>query len=424
MNKCMCGCGRLCKSKYILGHNSRDRVFNWGNKISMANKGKLPWNINKKLTKAHRLKLSKSHIGIQALEKHPNWKGGTSFEPYSIDIRRTKDIIRKMYKEVCQVCRKDGNEIHHIDYDKKNGSMNNLICLCKSCHSKTNYNRTEWITYFNKPIIVITGSEGMIGKELQDLLQDRKDIFIRCIDLKLGLDLTDKKLCKQILYGVDTVYSLVGVKGNPKMTKERPIDFMVPMLQCDTNLIECAQQNNVKRFLYTSSIAVENPESDKYPAWAKKTAEMLIEAMRIQYPEGTKYCIVRPANVYGKHDNFANSDAMVITKLIFEAMCSNKLVLDKKGCLQTRDFIHAKDVALGMVKAIEELPDYPVNLCSETETSIKEVAEIIAKHYKIKIEYKDLNLVLGPNKKLMKLNWDFKPTFDIKTGLAEVLRDN
>ena len=38
--------------------------------------------------------------------------------------------------------------VHHIDYDKKNLDMNNLISLCNSCHTKTNYNREYWINYF------------------------------------------------------------------------------------------------------------------------------------------------------------------------------------------------------------------------------------------------------------------------------------
>ena len=37
---------------------------------------------------------------------------------------------------------------NHIDYDKRNNDPKNLITLCHSCHSKTNYNRNYWINYF------------------------------------------------------------------------------------------------------------------------------------------------------------------------------------------------------------------------------------------------------------------------------------
>ena len=38
---------------------------------------------------------------------------------------------------------------NHIDYDKKNCNSDNLITLCRSCHRKTNFNRENWIKYFN-----------------------------------------------------------------------------------------------------------------------------------------------------------------------------------------------------------------------------------------------------------------------------------
>ena len=141
----------------------------------------------------------------------------------------------------------------------------------------------------------------MIGRELvEQLIELDADVWL--VDNKLldWMDLTEKEVCNRVCaYNIDYVFHLAGVKGNPKMTKEKPVDFMGPMLQFDTNMIIAAQEAGVKRFLYTSSIAVDNPETDKYPAWAKMTAEHLIEAMRIQYPKGTKYCIVRPSNVYG-----------------------------------------------------------------------------------------------------------------------------
>lgn len=38
--------------------------------------------------------------------------------------------------------------IHHIDYNKMNSSIANLVSLCHSCHSKTNFNRERWLDYF------------------------------------------------------------------------------------------------------------------------------------------------------------------------------------------------------------------------------------------------------------------------------------
>ena len=47
---------------------------------------------------------------------------------------------------------KNGFDVHHIDYDKKNNSKKNLITLCRSCHAKTNFKRKEWQTLFENII--------------------------------------------------------------------------------------------------------------------------------------------------------------------------------------------------------------------------------------------------------------------------------
>ena len=117
--------------------------------------------------------------------------------------------------------------------------------------------------------VLVTGSEGMIGKELVIQLEELEaNVLWNGVDFRKykSLDLRDKDSCEHICRMADYVFHLVGIKGSPIMTRERPVDFMGPMLQFDTNMILAAQQYGVKKFLYTSSIAVENPQTDKYPA--------------------------------------------------------------------------------------------------------------------------------------------------------------
>ena len=40
-------------------------------------------------------------------------------------------------------------QVHHIDYDKKNNDVDNLVTLCTPCHTKTNFNRDEWKKTFS-----------------------------------------------------------------------------------------------------------------------------------------------------------------------------------------------------------------------------------------------------------------------------------
>ena len=51
---------------------------------------------------------------------------------------------------------------------------------------------------------------------------------------------------------------------------------------------------------------------------------------------------------------------------------------------------------------MEMMPDKSANLCSGKESQIDYIARIISNVLGIKLEYKNLKLTLGPNKKLMK----------------------
>lgn len=267
--------------------------------------------------------------------------------------------------------------------------------------------------------VLVTGCCGLIGKELTPLLEE-KGAIVCGADLKHGEDLRYYDQCLEITKGMDFVFLLHGIKGNPKMTQEKPLDFFTPMIMANTNMLEACRINKVERVLYTSSIAVNNPQTDKYPAIAKLLGEQQIDAARIQYPEGTQYCVVRPSNVYGCFDNFGDPHAMVITSLIHKA-AHNKLEIWGDGS-QTRDFINAKDAARGMMQAMEEMPDYPVNLCGGVETSIREAAEIIAKEFNIPVSYvSNQGKVMGDNKRTMEINWNFKPEISIEEGIKEVV---
>ncbi len=94
-------------------------------------------------------------------KKHPNWKGGKSFEPYSIEFtNELREHIRKRDKYTCQNCGMTEEEhlivfgqvlsVHHIDYDKKNCKEENLISLCNQCNTKANFNRKYWEEYFKE----------------------------------------------------------------------------------------------------------------------------------------------------------------------------------------------------------------------------------------------------------------------------------
>ncbi len=102
----------------------------------------------KPFTKQTKINMSLCKLGI----KNPNWCGGKSFEPYSSRFnKRLKELIRERDDYFCQICGKfllKKGIVHHINYNKKDCRPENLILLCNSCHSKTNFKRNKWRDFF------------------------------------------------------------------------------------------------------------------------------------------------------------------------------------------------------------------------------------------------------------------------------------
>ena len=129
-NFCECGCGEEVNlgNRFIRGHVWKNRA----------------------ITDEVKKKMSKARKG----EKHPNWRGGVSFEPYCHKFtEKIKEEVRDKFGRVCLLCNKREKEngvklsVHHCDYNKKQGCDEHeweLVPLCRSCHSKTNFNREYW----------------------------------------------------------------------------------------------------------------------------------------------------------------------------------------------------------------------------------------------------------------------------------------
>lgn len=115
---------------------------------------KQKWSLLKKGYWAYNQEQKKrQELNTPKKENHPNWMGGISNGEYGLDFnKKLKETIKESYNFTCQHCfstRLD-LDVHHIDYDKTNNSLDNLIPLCKKCHGKTNYNREIWTELFLK----------------------------------------------------------------------------------------------------------------------------------------------------------------------------------------------------------------------------------------------------------------------------------
>jgi len=92
-------------------------------------------------------------------ENSNKWQGGKSFEEYGVEFDKDlKRDIRERDGFHCRNCFDEESrlDVHHIDYEKKNASHDNLITLCISCHMKTNYNREKWTVFYKAKMVPLS----------------------------------------------------------------------------------------------------------------------------------------------------------------------------------------------------------------------------------------------------------------------------
>src|SRR3990167_1293565 len=308
------------------------------------------------------------------------------------------------------------------------------------------------MSFYKNRKVLVTGGTGLIGQTLVEMLvtQGAKVTVVSLDDPSRApkgvifrqADLREFSNCLEICQGQDVVFQLAGVKGSPAMTAKRPASFFVPTITFSINMMEAARRCSVERFLFTSSVGVYSPAevfyeddvwktfpspNDRFAGWAKRMGELQAEAYKIEYG-WDKISIVRPANVYGPFDNFDPANAMVIPSLIKRAMDGeNPLTVWGDGS-PIRDFIHARDVARGMMLAVENGINEPINLGSGTGVTIKEIAEIVVANIPggpVELLW-DITKPKGDAKRLMDMTranaYGFKPEISIEAGIIETIQ--
>jgi GDP-L-fucose synthase len=157
---------------------------------------------------------------------------------------------------------------------------------------------------------------------------------------------------------------------------------------------------------------------------ARGVGELQAEAYKIEY-NWDKISIVRPANVYGSYDNFDPENAMVVPSLIRRAVDGERPLTVWGDGSPIRDFIHARDVARGMMMAVEQGINEPLNLGSGTGVTIKQVAEMVAKHVPggpIDLVW-DTTKPAGDAKRLMDMTRASKYGFKCEVGIEEGIKE-
>lgn len=243
--------------------------------------------------------------------------------------------------------------------------------------------------------VLVTGSEGYIGKEIMKRLEANSYQAIG-FDLKLGQDLRfNPPMSKIFKDDIKTVIHLAAYKSNPDSI-QYPWDYYHNNVLSTLNLLSC--MNKGDRLIFSSTAAVYGKpnlingmvkESDickpETPyARSKLMCEEIIQDVCLR--QGIDYVILRYFNVAGGN----NPESLSLIPSILRSI-KNGTVFNVYGDGKAiRDYIDVRDVAIAHLKAIEtNYVNDIYNIGSSRAYSVNEVIEACKKvtGYLVNVNY-------------------------------------
>lgn len=299
---------------------------------------------------------------------------------------------------------------------------------------------------WNNKIVLVTGANGFMGTQVVKELKKRNPKKIICPSSK-DCDLREKENCRMMVKDVDLIFHLAGKGGGIGIMKEKPAEIFYDNIMMGTNLIHEAKEANVEKFIGIGTVCsypkfakipfTEELIWDGYPeetnaayGLAKKMMIVQSEAYKKQYNFNSISIV--PTNLYGPGDDFNPITSHVIPALILKIFNaknsnSNSITLWGDGS-PTRDFLYIDDAAKGIVLAAENYNDHlPVNLGSDDEISIKDLANLISKlmQFEGKIEWDKSKPNGQPRRRVSnkraKESFGFSPEANIEDGLRNTI---
>ena len=256
------------------------------------------------------------------------------------------------------------------------------------------------MSFWEDKRVIVTGGAGFLGSYVFKKLKERgcKNIFIPLVE---NYDLTKEKNVIRLYqdYPADIVIHLAAVVGGIGANRENPGKFFYDNLVMGAMLMEYARQFKVGKFVALGTICAYPkftpvpfkeediwngyPEETNAPyGLAKKMMLVQSQAYRVQY--GFNSIFLLPLNLYGPRDNFDPKSSHVIPALIRKFMEAKDRGEEETVCWgtgkPTRGFLYVEDAAEGILLATEKYnKSEPVNLGTDLEVSIKDLAELVAK---------------------------------------------
>lgn len=241
--------------------------------------------------------------------------------------------------------------------------------------------------------VLITGGSGQLASYLFEEMGSKHDVTgadIRApvhppaIGRVIKADIRDVDAMTSAAKGCDAIVHTAAQVSVQRSTED-------PSGDADTNVmgtigvLRAAVAAGVRRFVYISSAAAYGdpqraPVDESHPLMPKSfygasklCGEHYVRAFGSTF--GLEWIVIRPFNFYSPRADPTSPYSGVITKFAQAVRGGRPLRIEGDG-LQTRDFLHARDVARMVSMAVtSEVTDQTFNCGSGDGTSIKDLAE-------------------------------------------------
>lgn len=249
---------------------------------------------------------------------------------------------------------------------------------------------------------VILGASGLVGSHLLHALRDRPGIAVSAIGgsrpprvsgnniVPHQVDLTDPLGCAPLMEGADYLLLAAGVLSTAPVLKRDPLNSVLTTLRLSVNALEAAWRAGVKRCVWISS-TTGYPQSDvpltegqmfegEPPSgwhavgWMTRYVESLCRTVAQHVANPMAVTVLRPSLIYGEYDHFDEASAHFLPSLV-RRVVHRETPLEVWGDgSQTRDVIHAEDVATaGLAALVHPEPFAAFNIAAGESHSVRDI---------------------------------------------------
>lgn len=242
--------------------------------------------------------------------------------------------------------------------------------------------------------VLVTGSSGQLGSYVCEAMSEGHkmsgldivpSVHASTRALTVLGDIRDPADAQRAVAGVGSVVHCAAQVSVERSTEDPVTDAQTNVLGT-VNMLHASARSGVRRFVYISSAAVYGdpravPIGEDHPTEPMSNygaSKLSGERFTLAYGHttGMEVVVVRPFNFYSPRADPMSPYSGVITKFVERVRRGEPPIIEGDG-LQTRDFIHARDVA-SMVANVVDAPGISgtvFNCGSGRSTSVLELAK-------------------------------------------------